>query len=233
MKRKDFFLMAGVFFLFLLPRAVAAQYQTQGFKIGDRTVKNILIVPPEASITKSSLKGSEPLVAEAQELESDLTPIVARVLSEKGCNILKDPFSSGALDREPQLKYALSDLQARYDKLQVLISKKPKDVRTGRFSLGDEVSNFSPGAAADGLVFVRAKGFVPTTGLKTFVVLTGMGYTYSRVSLDISVVDAQTGTILYFAKPNFSGNFVGKPEDMKTSIVKSFYYFRLQGPPKT
>jgi len=233
MRREAIFGMAGTFFLSLLPCTLDAQYQPPDFRTGEKTVKNILILPPETSVMKSGMKGAEPLVAEEQSLGSDLTSLVAKVLSEKGCNILQDPFSSEAMDRNPNLKYALSDLQSRYDKLQVLLLKKPKDVRAGRFSLGDEVANFSPGASADGLVFVRAKGFVPTTGLKTFVVLTGMGITYSRVSVDISVVDAQTGTILYFAKPNSSGNFVGKPEGMKPSIVKSFYYFRLQGPPKS
>jgi hypothetical protein len=232
MKHNAIFWMAGIFNLLLLPSTLAAQYQPQDFRTGKKMVKSILILPPEASVMKSGMKGAEPLVAEAQTLGSDLTPIVGKVLSEKGCNILQDPFSSDSLDRNPDLKYALSNLQSRYDKLQVLLLKKPKDVKTGRFSLGDEVANFSPGAAADGLVFVRAKGFVPTTGLKTFVVLTGMGITYSHVSLDISVVDAQTGTMLYFAKPSFNGNFVGKPDAMTASIVKSFYYFRLQGSPK-
>jgi len=232
MKRIAFFWMAGIFILSLLPRRTSAQYQRRDFRTGEKIAKNILILPPEASVMKSGMKGAEPLVAESQALGSALIPIVGKVLSDKGCNILQDLFSSEALDRNPDLKYALSDLQSRYDKLQVLLLKRPKDVVKGRFSLGDEVTNFSPGAAADALVFIRARGFVPTTGLKTFVVLTGMGITYSHISLDISVVDAQTGTILYFAKPSFSGNFVGKPEGMKASITKSFYYFRLQGSPK-
>jgi hypothetical protein len=232
MKRGTTFWIAGVIFLSLVPHTLFAQYQPQDFKIGEKTVENILILPPEANVMKSGMKGGEPLVAEGQALGSNLVSIVEEVLSEKGCNILRDPFGPVTLDRNPDLKYGLSNLQSRYDKLQVLISKKPKDVQTGRFSLGDEVANFSSAAAADGLVFVRANGFVPTTGLKTFVVLTGMGITYSHVSLDISVVDAQTGRILYFAKPSFSGNFVGKPGDMKASIVRSFYRFRLQGPPK-
>ena len=50
---------------------------------------------------KSGMKGAEPLVAEAQTLGSDLTPIVGKVLSEKGCNILQDPFSSGRLGPKP------------------------------------------------------------------------------------------------------------------------------------
>ena len=101
-----------------------------------------------------------------------------------------------------------------------------------RFSLGDEVANFSPGAAADALVFVRANGVIETSGKKAFVVITGMGIAYNRVALDISVVDAQTGSVLYFAKPASGGDFVGKPDSMKEPIDRSFSDFRLQYPPK-
>jgi hypothetical protein len=233
MKREAIFRICGIFVMSALPSVVSAQYQPHNLRTGEKTVKNVLILPPETTVTKSGMKGAETLVAESQALGAGLAYIVGEVLSERGCNVLPDPFRSDAMDQNADLKYALSDLQSRYDKIQVLLVKKPKDVRAGRFSLGDEVANFSPGAAADGLVFVRARGYVPTTGLKTFVVLTGMGVMYSHVWLDISVVDAQTGTILYFAKPTFSGNFVGKPDGMKQPIARSFFSLRMQGPPKS
>lgn len=232
MKREAIFRTAGIFLLSMLPATLAAQYEHPDLKSGKKAIMNVVILPPVASIMKSGMKGAEPLVAEAQTLESGLTSVVGETLSGKGCNLMQDATSPAALEQSPDLKYALSDLQTRYDKLQVLLSKKPKDVRNGRFSLGDEVANFSPGAAADALVFVRARGIVPTTGLKTFVILTGMGVTYSRVELDISIVDAQTGSILYFAKPDSYGNFVGKPETMKKAIEKPFSKFGCQSPPK-
>ena len=231
MKREAIFRMAGIFFLSVLPSSLAAQYEHQDLKSGKKLVKNIMILPPEASLVKWGMKGNEPLVAESQALESGLSSIVKQTLSDRGCNIMQYAFSPAALDQNRDLKYALSDLQTRYDKLQVLIKKKPKGVRTGRFSLGDEVANFSPGAAADALVFVRANGVVPTTGRKAFVVLTGMGIIYNHVALDISVVDAQTGTILYFAKPASNGNFVGKPDSMKGAIDGSFSNFGFQYAP--
>ncbi len=221
MKRK-LFPIAGILFLSLLPGTLAAQYQSPDLKSGKKSIKNVLILPPETTLVKSGMKGSEPLVAESQAWGSGLSSVVAHKLSAKGFHVLEDPFTTAALDQNPDLKYALADLQARYDKLQVLLQKKPKDVRKGRFTLGDEVANFSPGAAADVLVFARAKGVLPTTGLKTFVVLTGMGITYSHASVDISIVDAQTGTVLYFAKPGINGNFVGNPETMGPAIEHSF-----------
>jgi hypothetical protein len=232
MNRRAIFRVAVLFLLSVLPGRLSAQYQSPDLKDGKKLVKNIMVLPPAATLVKSGMKGNEPLVAESRALESGLFSIVKQTLRDKGCNIIQDELDSSALDQNPDLKYALADLQTRYDKLQILIKKKPKDVRTGRFSLGDEVANFSPGAAADALVFVRANGVVQTAGKKAFVVLTGMGVTYNRVALDISVVDSQTGIILYFAKPGSYGNFVGNPDSMKGSIDKSFSNFRLQYPPK-
>jgi hypothetical protein len=231
-KREAIFRMAGILLLFVMPNTLAAQYEHPDLKSGKKVILNVVILPPEASLVKSGMKGAEPLVAEAQALESGLSSVVGESLSGKGCNIVQEAFSPTALDQNADLKYALSDLQTRYDKLQVLLNKKPKDVREARFSLGDDVANFSPSAAADALVFVRAKGVVPTTGLKTFVIITGMGVTYSHVALDISLVDAQTGAILFFAKPGSNGNFVGKPDSMKKAIDKSLSNFECRPLPK-
>jgi hypothetical protein len=221
MKRATISLMFCVLPLFLLPCSLAAQYEHPDLKSGKKIIKNIVVLPPSASLMKSGMKGNEPLVAESQALELGLSSIVRETLSAKGCNIVQDAFSPAALDQNPELKYALSDLQTRYDKMQVLLNKKPKDVRAGRYSLGDEVANFSPSSSADALVFVRAKGFVTTAGKKAFIVLTGMGVAYNHVALDISIVDAQSGAVLYFAKPGSYGNFVGNPSSMKKAIDKS------------
>jgi hypothetical protein len=231
MKRKAIFRTASFIFLCVVPTTLKAQYQPDDLKTGKRQVKNILILPPEANVVKTSMKGSEPLLAEAQALGAEISPIVREILAKKGCNILPDAFGPDTLEQNSDLKYALSDLQTQYDNLRVLVMKRPKDVRSGRFSLGDEVINLSQGAAADGLVFVRARGTVPTTGLKTFVVLTGMGIAYSHVSLDISVVDAQTGTILYFVKQRSSGNFVESQQNIRVAVSNSFSGFRSQYPP--
>ncbi len=46
------------------------------------------------------------------------------------------------------------------------------------------------------------------------------------------MVDAQSGTILYFAEPNVYGNFVGDPDSMKVRIYNSFSDFWMEYPTK-
>jgi hypothetical protein len=211
--------------LCILPGTLRAQYKYLESTKDKKVIKNILILPSEATLTKYGLKGGEPMVDESHSLEAGISSVVREAIKARGYNVLPDAFGPADLDQNPDLKYALADLQARYDKLQRLLKKKPKDVRKGRFTLGDEVANFNPGATADALVFVRATGLVETTGMKTFVILTGMGIATNRVVYDIAVVDAQTGAILYFVKSHAGGDFVGKPDSMKQSIRHSFAEF--------
>jgi hypothetical protein len=222
--------MVAFFMMFMLPGVLSAQIESPDLKSGKKKIANVVVLPPSASLVKSGMKGAEPLVAEAQAMEEGLAQVLLEIFSHKGFHTMQDSISSAALEQNPNLKYALSDLQTRYDKMQVLLIKKPKDVRKGRFTLGDDVVNFAPGAASDALVFVRAKGVVPTAGLKTFVIVTGMGITRNYAKLDISVVDAQTGTVLYFVDPNVYGNFIAKPESMKEPLEKSLsdFYGPLQ-----
>ncbi len=226
MKRKINIQMAAFFFLCLLPCAAAAQYEHQDLKSGKKVITNIVIMPPAASLVKSGMKGQEPLVEEAKTLEGGLSVELMEILSGKGFSVTQGAAAFDSPAENPKLVYALSNLQARYDQVEVLLKKKPKDVRRGHFTLGDEVTNFTPAPNADALVFIRANGVVPTTGMKTFVVLSGIGYTRNYARLGISVVDAQTGTILYFANPSITGNFVGKPDSMKNSIENSLKEFQ-------
>jgi hypothetical protein len=232
MKCKALIRFAVVFILFVLPGRLAAQYVHQDLKSGKKQVKNVLILPPEANLVKSGMKGAEPLVDESRSMERGVYTVVAKSLTEKGYNVLANAFSVDALDQNSDLKYALTDLQTRYDKLLLLMKKKPKGVRTGRFVLGDEVANLSQGGDADALVFVRANGYLPTAGLKTFVIVTGMGVTRNHAQVASSVVDAQTGTVLYFGECRVYGNFVGDPDSMKVKIYNSLSDFRPDYPNK-
>ncbi|HTC62054.1 MAG TPA: hypothetical protein VK709_04370 [Candidatus Saccharimonadales bacterium] len=225
MKRKISTPLAAFFFMCLLPCAAAAQNEHQDLKSGKIVISNIVIMPPAATLVKSGMKGQEPLVEEAKSFEGGLSVELMEILSGKGFNVTQGSAAFDSPAENPNLKYALSNLQTRYDQVEILLKKKPKDVRKGRFTLGDEVTNFTPASNADALVFVRANGIVPTAGMKTFVVLSGIGYTRNYAKLGISVVDAQTGTILYFAHPSITGNFVGKPDSMKISIENSLKEF--------
>ena len=226
--RKCFLVVSAVLATLALSAAVAAaQFEHPDLKSGKKVVQKVLILPPQVQVTKAGVKGQEPLIEESQQLETALPRMVAKALEAKGCKILENPFAPAALEKDPDLKYALADIQGRFDALREQLNRKSKDVRKGRFTMGDEVSKFNPGAA-DALVFIRGEGVVSTGGKVVFMAFAGVAAPY-QIDLNIAVVDAQTGAILYYGNPTVKGsfmkNFLKNPEQMARPIEKSFKKF--------
>src|SRR4029450_13731449 len=110
--------------------------------------------------------------------------------------------------------------QSRYDDLLPRIMKKRKDVKQGRFSLGDEVLNLNLDKSVDAIVFVRGEGQKLTKGKTPFTVLVGGAPAYLR--LTISIIDARTGDVLLYTDPETSGDPMSAEENsLRKAIEKS------------
>ena len=226
--------------LALFAASAAAQFEHPDLKSGKRVVNKVVVLPPRVQITKSGVKGAEPLVDESLQVETALPGLIAKVLSEHGCAGLDNPFTAQALEKDSDMKYALADLQGRFDEVSKKIELKPKDVRQGRFTMGDDVTKLNPGGSADALVFVRGAGVTNTGGKKAFAVLFGVGgaaSAFDSLFIHITVVDALTGNVLYYGNAAVMGNITDS-EKMTKSIGKSFKNFvgpaaSAKNPPKT
>ncbi len=203
-----------------------AQFAHPDLKSGKIVVRKVLILPPRASITKSGMKGNESLIAESQMVEAALPGIIAEAMQSKGCTVLDNVFASEALEKNPDLKFAVADIQDRYDALHKHVSEKPKDVRNGRYTMGDEVANFNPGAAADALVFVRASGVVNTGGKKVLGAIAGVNEA-DYIVVNIALVDSQSGAVLYYGWSATGGNYLEHPERMKKPIESTFKEWKV------
>ena len=197
MNRRIGWVGASALFLAVLPPALEAQLAHPDLQSGKKVVHTVLILPAQANVVKSGVKGNEPLVEQSGALASNFGSWVASDLTRVGCTVLPNGFNDESLNQNPDLKYALSDLQTRFDKVWAELVRKPKDVRTGRYTMGDDVANFSPGAAADALVFVRGDEAVFTGGKKFLGALSGTYIPSQAMQLRIALVDAQSGAILY------------------------------------
>jgi hypothetical protein len=207
-----------------LSTAAWAQFEHPDLKSGKLVVKNVIILPPTVKITKSGVKSNEELIEESHQIEDALTPLVGSVLQERQCTVDDKALSPNNVASDSELKYALADLQKRYDEVFPQLVKKPKDVRKGRFTLGDEVAKLNPGGAADALVFVRGFGTVTTGGKRMLSALAGYAQ-YSNAVYYITVVDARTGSVLYHGVALQIGNPAKNPAGSKKSIEKSFKNF--------
>jgi outer membrane biosynthesis protein TonB len=218
---KKFVLFAFVLFV---NSAALAQFEHPDLKSGKKQVRSIIIMPVHAEIVKSGMKGGEPMMEESRQLEKNLTPVISDVLRSLGCDVDEKSVNAEALASNPELGYAVDDLQKQFDaELKQMVSKS-KDVRKGRFSLGDSVAKLSAGENADALLFVRASGEVLTGGKKAFGWLV-TGQKFDTMQMHLGLVDAKTGEVLYFAKPFMLKNPAKDPGSSRTGIEKSFRNF--------
>jgi len=132
---------------------------------------------------------------------------------------LSGPMSSSN-EGDARQKYAIADIQAKFDDLLLKVMKKRKDVKKGRFSMGDEVLNLNLDKSTDAIVFVRGQGQKLTSGKKTFVLLVGGMPAYLK--LMIGIVDAHNGEVLLFTDPVFAGDPTTAVDRLRKALEKSF-----------
>jgi hypothetical protein len=210
--------------------ALRAQVVNNDLKSGKVALHKVLVIPAEASVTKSGMKGNDALVEESRIVENSIPGFLSKALQSRGCTVVDNVLTPDALSKNDELKGAVADVQGRFDKISAHVAQKPKDVRTGRYTMGDEVTNFSPGAAADALVFTRAAGVLTTGGKKTFSALTGTGNAADFIVMNMTVVDSQTGNVLFYTRAVSGGNFIHDTGRMAKPIDKSFKGFSCGAP---
>src|SRR5260370_40927282 len=101
----------------MLPPTLKAQFAHPDLQSGKKVVPTVLMLPAQANVVKSGVMGTEPLVQESNALASNFGSWVASDLTGVGCAVLPNGFSDESLNQNPDLKYALSDLQVRFDKV--------------------------------------------------------------------------------------------------------------------
>lgn len=204
-----------------------AQFEHPDLKDGKTVVKNVMILPANVKIVKSGVKGNEELTEESRLIEGALPSLIGSVLQEHHCAVDDKVLAADALEKDAELKYAVADLQKRFDEMFPQLEKKPKDIRKGRFTMGDEVAKLNPGGALDAMVFVRGYGQVNTGGKVFLSAMAGVS-TYNGSVYHIVVVDARSGVVLYYGVA-LAGNPTKDPENSKKSIRKSFKNFPSEG----
>jgi hypothetical protein len=207
-----------------------AQFEHPDLKSHKKQVQSLLYMPAQVKLTRVGMKGAEPMMEESGKTEVALSAVVVKVLQDMGYKVDFDSLSPTVLQKDPDLRYTVDDLQKKFDDELARMNKKSKDVRKGRFTLGDEVTKLPAGEGMDALLFVRAEGRVLTGGKKTFGVLIGGGYN-DMAFMHFGVVDAKTGDVLYFARPIALRNIAKDSEKTAGVVKRSFKNFAKSSPP--
>jgi hypothetical protein len=215
-----------LFSLALVSPRAQGQFEHPDLKSGKVVVHKLLILPPQVGITKSGMKGNEGMPEEEGVVENALPSLISKALQAKGCAVFDDVVTPAALSKNEELKSSVADIWGKFKTIEPHVAQKPKDIRTGRYTMGDDVANFAPGAAVDALVFAVAEGRLTTGGKKTFdALVAGPGGREDFIVMNIYLVDSQSGNVLLLTDAAAGGNFVADPSHMAKPIGKSFKDF--------
>jgi len=214
-----------VFYCLLAGSQIQAQYLHPKITEKKVTVHSAVVLPAKVEITKESAKGSEMMVAESEQISNSVLEVVGKALQEKKINVLANPFApqSGPLDENR--KYTLANIQSRYDALLPKLINKSKDVKKGRFTLGDEVMVLNLDKATEALIFIRGQGRVFTKGKTAFSILNPFSFDFPFVLITIGIVDAHSGEVLAFTKPVGVSKVLKDPKALNKLIANSLKKF--------
>ena len=193
-------------FLLVLAGPIHGQYLHPKISGKQTQIRNVVMLPAKVEIVRQSMKGPEGMAAESDLLSTRVSQLTSEALAAKHI-IVSAGATPATSEADTQQKYTVADLQARYNALLPKIAKKRKDVKKGRFSLGDEVLNLNLDKSADAIVFIRGQGQKLTKGKTAFTLLVGGLPAY--LQLTIGVVDAHTGEVLVFTNPLTRGDATG------------------------
>jgi hypothetical protein len=209
--------------------AALAQFEHPDLKSGTKQVHSLVFMPAQVKLTRVGMKGAEPMMEESQKTEVALSSVIVNVLQELGYKVNREALAPEVLEKDSDLRYTVDDLQKKFDDELEHMHRKAKDVRKGRFTLGDEVTKLPAGEGVDALLFVRAEGQILTGGKKAFGALV-TGGVYDTAMMHFGVVDAKNGEILYFAQPVALRNLSKDPEKTAGVVKKSFKNFAKASP---
>ena len=229
-----------VWFSWLNPAAASAQSVHPKLRSGEVQLHRVLILPPGLAVVQQGIAKSDLLDQPTVDLTTRLATALQNSLAAKGLVVAPNPFTSAALQQDPQLRYELADLQARYDLQAPALHQDKPALERGEFSLGKEVAELNrvtgSGEPADALVLVRGYGADPTLAKTAFALLVPFGGTpVPTLYLSLAVLDARTGDVLWLTRQTIAGNFrdPAKADKLLTkALTKALKSLPVAGNPK-
>lgn len=207
-------------FVFVVAGSAYSQFLNPKVSGKETTIRNVVILPAKVDVVRNGMKGPEGMAAESEELSLRVEKAVAEVLAkQKNVSTLTGPALSPE-NGDTQGKYAIADIQSKFDDLLPRVMKKRSDVKKGRFTMGDEVLNLNLDKNVDAIVFIRGNGQKLTGGKTAFLVL--VGGTPAYLGMQITMIDARTGDVLLYTDPAFTGDPTTAVDRLRKALEKGF-----------
>jgi hypothetical protein len=192
---RRFFVGTMLCFLLAVASLPAGEYLSPKVKAKEHIILKAFVLPAETEFVKQGMKGSEGMTQQAEQFSGDLRSLVVKRLAERGVAVSEDDFAPVKMRSDENALQTVLALQTKYNSISTQMHRKPKDIKKGRYTIGDEVSLLPGIDRVDTLVFLRASGIMLTGGKKVFGNLIG-GRASDVSQVIITFVDSRSGNVL-------------------------------------
>jgi hypothetical protein len=205
------------------PPAHAKEYMTPAFLAKTARPMNLAILPPHAEFIKLKAVMTDQMLKEAEALEDEAAAALGAQLQKLGYTVRV--VTTKEVQETPGLAALVTSLNGRYDEELGKILRKPRDVRKGRFTVGEDVVKASSLLKVDGLVMSRIVAVVHTGGRQALTMILSLGnaYVQSYARILLGVLDGQSGGVQgYFVglRNCSTGALLKKPAKVMTDLVE-------------
>jgi len=184
-------------------------------KSGQIVIRKVVILPPQIDFTSVSMKGSQGMPAESDRLAEAFSAALAKELSARGVQVSANATNAPVTD---QAKYALADIQSKYDNIRVQLRRKPLRVDRGQMTMGDVIAGFAPAKGCDAVVLVRGTA-IKATRFKSVAMVVGLG-ALSGFQGDVALVDPRTGDVLVWARVLRTRDLSERPDERLGNCIR-------------
>jgi len=211
----------------------ASQFESPDLKSGKVRVSRIVLTPVTGFVSQLDWKNQpfepgKPMEAESRQLEKDLLPVVATTLKSLGFNVNDASLSPESIAASKDLGDKVKFVQTMFDMKNSETEAHRKRDAIEPVSLGEAVSALHLPDDSDAIVVIQVHDFIETKGKKFMNAAPSTGFRLQSTggwNMQIGIVDAKTGAILYIARSSGSNDIAKEPEKAGPKIEKSFKDF--------
>jgi hypothetical protein len=169
------------------PALAGGDYMTAGFQTLETRPLRLAVLPPQAEFYKAQAVMTNEMLSEAAALEREAAVAIHGNLDRRGYEVRL--VTREEIEAIPGGVDLLLRFDNRYNEELGKVFKEPKDVRNGRFGIGEPATELARALKVDGLVASRVVAVGNTGGRAALVAALSLGsafvQSYSKMFLGI------------------------------------------------
>jgi hypothetical protein len=199
-----------------------SQYMTAGFQTRDTRPLRLAVLPPQADFYKAQAVMTNEMVSEAAALERESAKSIAGILERHGYDVRL--VTRADIEAIPGAADLLLRFDNRFNAELGKVFKAPKDVRHGRFGVGDAATELARALHVSGLVPLRVVAVGNTGGRAALVAALSLGtaFVQSSSTMYLGIVHGDGGRLEgYFTgyEPNGLKRLVQEPDKAMAELA--------------